>query len=257
MNKSKKPSQITEETINILKEGQYGPKEQKVKLDLKRVRKCKSYSWIPAVFRQESGQDSEVLVLAMDTFEAGIWLTKHKGMKKPVVLDFASDSNPGGGYRTNQEGTQEESLCRRSNLGVCLESAKARYPIPGLGAIYVPDVVVFRNADYSLMDGESVTWLSVIASALRNADSVNNLDQKKRLEDKIRLILSVAVENGHDSIVLGAWGCGAFGGSTETVAKAFNEVIKPYKQYFRYIVFAIPKSRKEQLGVFKNIIQQK
>lgn len=124
MNKSRKPSEITEETINILREGQYGPKEQRVKLDLKRVHKCKTYSSIPTIPTiptiltvptvLNADKVAQIMVLGMDTFEAGIWLKQQKGAKNPVVLDFASDSNPGGGYRTNQEGTQEESLCRKS-----------------------------------------------------------------------------------------------------------------------------------------------
>lgn len=249
MNKSRKPSEITEETINILREGQYGPKEQRVKLDLKRVHKCKTYSSIPTIPTiptiltvptvLNADKVAQIMVLGMDTFEAGIWL-KQKGAKNPVVLDFASDSNPGGGYRTNQEGTQEESLCRRSNLAACLETAK--YPISDMGAIYVPDVVVFRNADYSLMNESSVTWLSVIASALRNADAGGN----NRLRDKIKLVLAIAIENKHDSVVLGAWGCGAFGGDTEIVAKIFNEVIKSYKQYFRYIIFPYQRVEKNR-----------
>ena len=47
------------------------------------------------------------------TFSAAQWLYKELGIKQlPMCLDFASDSNPGGSYKTNQQGTQEEALFR-------------------------------------------------------------------------------------------------------------------------------------------------
>ena len=61
----------------------------------------------------------------------------------PVVLDFASGSNPGGSWRSKQQGTQEETLCRQSNLGLLLE--KEKYPIPNDGAIYVKKVKVTKD----------------------------------------------------------------------------------------------------------------
>ena len=52
------------------------------------------------------------------------------------VLDFASDSRPGGGWRGDQRGTQEEALCRV----VARACARARdVPDPGAGAVVVPD----------------------------------------------------------------------------------------------------------------------
>ena len=67
-----------------------------------------------------------------DTFEAVIRLVNNK--YNPIALDFASGTNPGGGWRSQQQGTQEESLCRRSNLGLLLEGKK--YPIPCDGALH-------------------------------------------------------------------------------------------------------------------------
>lgn len=53
------------------------------------------------------------------------------------------------------------------------------------------------------------------------------------------LLLCGVLEN-HDSIVLGAWGCGAFGNDPIEVAKMFKTVIKKYfKNSFQKIYFAI------------------
>ena len=84
-------------------------------------------------------------VCACGAFDAAQWLYEKKHAKSVCVLDFASDTTAGGGWRGNQVGTQEESLCRRSSLLPCLEAVV--YPIPTFGAVYVPDVLVFRGSE--------------------------------------------------------------------------------------------------------------
>ena len=61
--------------------------------------------------------DCPVEVVSVGAFEALV----QAGAAGGCVLDFASDSNPGGSWRSKQQGTQEEELCRCSSLGICLE----------------------------------------------------------------------------------------------------------------------------------------
>jgi hypothetical protein len=51
----------------------------------------------------------------------------------------------------------------------------------------------------------------------------------------------IALENGNDSLVLSAFGCGAYGTPPKEMARLFHEVIesKKYKSVFKRIVFAI------------------
>jgi len=102
-----------------------------------------------------SGYKTDVVLFNGDSFAAAAWMLRGAAesngcLPPPLVLDFASDSNPGGGFRGNQQGTQEESLCRRSNLGACLEAVFAQTGsagyMPDDGAVYAPDVVVFRGS---------------------------------------------------------------------------------------------------------------
>lgn len=91
----------------------------------------------------------EITVFNGDSFHGAAWLLARSADLRPLVLDFASDSNPGGGFRGNQQGTQEESLCRRSNLGACLEDLYQRTGQAGYMAnecpVYAPEIVVFRG----------------------------------------------------------------------------------------------------------------
>ena len=82
---------------------------------------------------------------------------------KPVVLNFASGTNAGGGWRGKQQGTQEETLCRQSDLGLLLE--KKKYPIPNDGAHYIPNVNVTK--DRSLKNIQPFKC-AVIASELKS-----------------------------------------------------------------------------------------
>ena len=54
-------------------------------------------------------------------------------------------------------------------------------------------------------------------------------------------MLAAAAENGYKDLVLGAWGCGAFGNSPKDVAGYFRKVIieEEYGKCFNEICFAI------------------
>jgi uncharacterized protein (TIGR02452 family) len=163
---------------------------------------------------------SRARVWKVDTFEAAARLIA-EDQRPPLVLDFASDSNPGGGCKGNQQGTQEESLCRQSSLFPSLE--KQTYPIPRLGCIYAPDICVFRGPEkegYLLRTDPF--WVSVVAATLPNCGSELDRPQRSFLADKISSVLNVAIQHNHNRLVLGAWGCGAFGNDARDIAEIFR-----------------------------------
>ena len=56
------------------------------------------------------------------------------------------------------------------------------------------------------------------------------------ISGRIAKILKVAADNNHKNILLGMFGCGAFGNSPEMVANIFKEQLKIHS-YFDHIVF--------------------
>ncbi len=60
-------------------------------------------------------------------------------------------------------------------------------------------------------------------------------------KEKIRTILRIAGKYNHDSLVLSAFGCGAFANPPNHVAELFKEVFSEdeFFGFFRNIVFAI------------------
>lgn len=71
---------------------------------------------------------------------------------------------------------------------------------------------------------------------------------------KIRLMLYVFKRRGYDNIVLGAWGCGAYGNDPNYVAQVFKEELSRYD--FNNVRFAIPGGEDSyNCRVFKSIIE--
>ena len=156
-------------------------------------------------------------ILKLDTFDAAIKLID-EGFNV-VALDFASGTNPGGS-RKNQLGTQEESLCRRSNLSI--ELKKKRYPMPTEDtAYYLSNIIISK--DKNLIPLLKSYKCSVIASELKAV--CERLD--KYLESRIQNLYNIAINNNHNCIILGAWGCGAFSEAdddAEKMAKIIKKV---------------------------------
>jgi uncharacterized protein (TIGR02452 family) len=110
-------------------------------------------------------------------------------------------------------------------------------------------VVIFRENEtegYKLMDDpQFISFVSVAAvyrpNFYRDGKKVF-LDEDDAEEVKIRMrtIFSIALENKHDSIVLSAFGCGAFKNPPEAISFLFHEIIEnEFKNCFKSIVFAI------------------
>jgi uncharacterized protein (TIGR02452 family) len=62
--------------------------------------------------------------------------------------------------------------------------------------------------------------------------------------------------HGHDSIVLGAWGCGAFGNDTNEIAGLFERVLQNnFEGAYQRVIFAIVdrSERKRFIGPFQRI----
>jgi uncharacterized protein (TIGR02452 family) len=192
-----------------------------------------------------------------DTADAGYTLQTNG--YNPAILNMASAKRPGNGWTNGYVG-QEQCLFYRSTYHLALD--QKYYPLDTFSAIYTPKIYFFRTKQldgYAILPKEDCCFLSAIASSAVNRPDL--VDGKYRPEDaeimteKIRGIFKVALKHKHDSIVLGAYGCGVFCNPPEEVAKIFKSVISEYKKYFRKIVFAILDYKGScNLEIFKKII---
>ncbi len=178
---------------------------------------------------------------------------------KPAVLNMASFHTPGGGV-LNGSGAQEENIFRRTNIFKSLyqfhhigdefgiEQKEERYPLElNYGGIYTPKVMVFKEGedkDYQLMDEPfyvDVITLPAIKKPHLNEDGTIVSWAASILKRKISQILNIALENNNDSLVLSAFGCGAYKTPPREMAKLFADVLSSerYMGLFKAIHFAI------------------
>jgi uncharacterized protein (TIGR02452 family) len=171
----------------------------------------------------------------------------------PLLLNMASATSPGGGFLKG-DGAQEENLHRRSNYYLATNSLEphprsfVRYPLPDDGGIYSPSITFFRGTEeqgYPICEPVSIACIAVAALrhpnvSSRNGELVFASDSNRALmKQKVRLMFRAAAENGHDALVLGAFGCGAFKCPAEAVARLMGEVNQEYRSVFRRVVIAI------------------
>ena len=78
------------------------------------------------------------------------------------------------------------------------------------------------------------------------------------MKNRLRHMFHVAIKNGNKTLVLGAWGCGAFGNSAKDVAQIFYELLceEHYEKHFENIIFAIYNDI-DKLEIFEKTFNEK
>lgn len=175
-----------------------------------------------------------------------------------LALNFANGVHPGGGFLAGAR-AQEEVLCRSSALYVTLEGdamyeAHRRRPDQASSdwAILSPHVPFFRTDDGTPLDAP---WLlSILTCAAPVADDAGGL-AAELLRQRIARVLAIAEAYACEALVLGAWGCGAFGNDPARTAHDFRDALSgPFLGAFKHVVFAIADWSPERrfLGPFRD-----
>ncbi len=267
---------VFQQTIDIVQEGHYTSEngEEVELLDNTRMLEGSKFytrpldaNKVPTISQDTNGNGmTKVIVRNDDSIHCGHQL-QQEGYN-PVILNLASRRNPGGGVM-NGSRAQEESLFRSTNLFLSmyryaayaedygLEKSKYQYPMPmRFGGIYVPDATVFRAGaknDFALLD--EPYYMSFVAVAAINhpeLDADGNICEEDAAltKNKMRTMLRIGLLNGHDCIVLGAFGCGAFHNPPKHIARLFHEVIdeQEFKNKYKLIAFAILEDHNSPRG---------
>lgn len=269
MDERTKNVSIAKETIGICKEKQYIlPSGQVIDLSdsLNKAIKGTALYLDEAVFTTLDGNITPTIEVTNETTaEAAVRLAA-LGKTDLVALNFASAKNQGGGFLSGSI-AQEEDLCRASGLYPCLLSKPMYYSINNLcdtplytdAIIYSPKVPFFRDSYKSLLyEPFELSIITSPAPCLRNIAITDNLDEDvlyTTIYNRAKKILQVAAYNGHKSIILGAWGCGAFGNSAEVVSQIFKEVLAKVP-LFEHVCFAVYDIRPETpvFNIFKETL---
>ena len=269
-----------EETTAIIKAGYYtAPSGKRVDLDMETMiegGRCYHKELSPVDKPMVEG-GTTVLVEQGDCLKVAERFVQEG--YHPALLNFASAGHPGGGVEGGAR-AQEETICRRSTLTRSIFSFDAvyarrygythregnNYPLTrslDFSMVYSPDVTVFREAgpDYTLMEHPFKVGVITNAALNLNGRFPIKLTQDGRMPEeakaitrnKIRSILRVGLIKGHDSLVLGAFGCGAFHNPPSEMAQLFKEVMaeEEFVNRYRLITFAILSDHNDKSGNYQ------
>ncbi|MGN1249655.1 MAG: TIGR02452 family protein, partial [Candidatus Spyradocola sp.] len=177
--------------------------------------------------------------------------------REVLVLNLANPVHPGGGVRRGAR-AQEEDLCRKSTLLLSLEGAQAAgyyeynrslHTLMGSDAIVItPRVEIIRDENGELLDESAVVAVMTCAApCLREGmEGLTRQQYRDMLRGRIDGMLRCAAHLGYRYLVLGAFGCGAFGNDAALVSDLFREALDAFDvsgmktdDVFRQIDFAV------------------
>ncbi|KAF9477461.1 hypothetical protein BDN70DRAFT_810647 [Pholiota conissans] len=270
---------IADETLNTLEKGLYVFRGVDYKLngrvqDAKKntryyAPECSIISWGSTRPRNTFQSPAHISVLQISTLDAARLLESMYRMEghqagKTGVLNFASATQPGGGFKNGAE-AQEESIARSSTLYPVLtqtaEAAKYYDLHVGMNRpahayythaiIYSPGICVFRDDDGVFTYPFTV---DVLSCAAVNAGEVRKtthtpthagleVEIEKEMAERMGRILYVFEKQGASNLVLGTFGTGVFRNDVATVARLWAHLLvvpeARFKHSFERIIFAI------------------
>ena len=264
---------MLQDTLQILEKGYYrkGLKKIKLKLSPKEMRESKVY--LPddiAVIAKNTGfqhpivsgrcgfacenRDAFALARARDEYRDLLFIDKSKPI---LVLNLANPVNPGGGVRKGAR-AQEEDLCRKSSLLLALEDqqAAAYYAynkslhsyMGSDGIIITPKVEIIKDEKGELLDESVIVAVMTCAAPMikRGLEGLSQKEYEELLYHRITSMLTLAAYLGYEGLVLGAFGCGAFGNDAKLVSDIFFKAFKNFcyndrreRDFFRRVDFAV------------------
>lgn len=253
---------IYKETIGLIEQGYYmNGQSKKVILHSGDTlyRKSECFDTETAVSIPPNDLTTQIIVVKQDCLEAAQERVA-KG-HKVVVVNFASHDNPGGNSDRGTNG-QEEDLCYRSELAGFMQDQivgvtsdrEQFYPLEEHPQrkdhlIHTPDVQVFRASrahSYAILDHPFLVGIITSAAPVKPLLNGKEIVDYAKEEDRQRIRASMitqlyaAYNKGYDTVILGAFGCGAYQNPPQAVAKLYKEVIDSFfKKTFQHIVFAI------------------
>ena len=215
---------------------------------------CLDNSFDRSIITEVRVENKDCVHAAQELIDAGL---------NPAMLNLADLYMPGGIVEFGS-GAQEENLCRRSNLvqslyqfssirikqypALNLKARMCQYPMDELyGGVYSGIVTFFRTTEQENSELMPVPCnIPVISVAALNGPRIGSngkiMDQEAEITlEKIRTIFRIGMIKGHDSLVLSAFGCGAFANPPAHIAELFHQVIEEeeFKNVFKLIEFAI------------------
>eukprot|EP00913_Durusdinium_trenchii_P017748 g16678.t1 len=150
---------------------------------------------------------------------------------------------------------QEEDLCRRiPNLYTSLLNAKRdRMPEKYSDVLFTSDLVVARAAEeynFEVLPPEQQVKTSLVTAAAPNINFAKEISDLKLMRNSVEAIFIAPrlVRKDINTLVLGAWGCGAFGGDPKEISELFSSVLAELGSLYQEVHFAIPGGKSGEMA---------
>lgn len=159
-----------------------------------------------------------------------------EGVAKVLVLNLASPVHPGGGVRRGAR-AQEEDLCRKSSLLLSLESKTARryydynkslHSFMGSDALMLtPSVEIIKDENGVLLDDTVIVSVLTCAAPKVSGgkEGMTETAYRQLVYNRIVGMLKSAAFFGYRNLILGAWGCGAYGNDASVISDLFRRAL--------------------------------
>lgn len=265
---------VFQDTMRILAQGGYSVNGKKCHLkltreqmeeaivflpeDVKRIAGAKDFAHVYVLGRCGYGcENADAFAVARRRSESFSFELQEKGAKPYLVLNLANPVTPGGGV-VHGARAQEEDLCRKSSLYLSLKSEKASAyydynrslgTYMGSDAVMIhPHVEIIKDESGALLPDSVVVAVMTCAAPMikYGFEGLTWKQYETMLLGRITGMLKVAAYFGYKHLVLGAFGCGAFGNDAKVVSDLFYKALKEFdfdgmrqKDMFRRIDFAV------------------
>lgn len=172
----------------------------------------------------------------------------------PLLVNPGNNNNPIPGVKKGAEG-EEMDLFRRSNYFLAVE--ESMYPIHEGEVIYSPTVVIFKNEHGKRIENPVSVGIVSVPPVVRPSlisvsnpsgsgymESFENASDKERTQKRIYSMFKIAIDRGHDTIIVTNYGGGTYQNPLIEITAMFNEAIARYP--IPYVFFAIKTQEKRE-----------
>ncbi len=238
--------QMFEDTMQILKQGFYEKNGSKIALklsaadmqniqvclpdDVKAI--CDNTDFMP------TAEENVSCVHSCENIDSYALARKRvaEGISKVLVLNLASPVHPGGGVRRGAR-AQEEDLCRKSSLLLSLESTtaskyydynKSLHTFMGSDALMLtPQVEIIKDESGALLNETVIVAVLTCAAPKVSGgkEGMSEVEYRLLVYNRIVGMLKAAAFFGYRYLILGAWGCGAYGNDASVISDLFRRAL--------------------------------
>ncbi|KZT03911.1 uncharacterized protein LAESUDRAFT_744415 [Laetiporus sulphureus 93-53] len=264
---------IAEETLAAIDQGSYHLNDTVYDLNADVISSKKGtqyyapdsllYAWKSMASTPQSSAAVEISLLEISTLEGARLLSTFSDPPPRVgVLNFASATSPGGGFKNGAQ-AQEESIARSSTLYLTLVTPLSQtfYALHlrdgrdgyySHAMLYSPGVIVFRDDAGGWVEPyrmDVLTSCAVNAGVVRRESqgdddgSVTETKIARIMRERMARILFLFERQGIKNVVLGSFGTGVFKNDVSLVANVWADLLLQdggrFKGSFERVVFAI------------------